>query len=123
MTKWLLTAAALVGLVCLVVVHSGWIDGWPLLIRELVAEVGRAGIVAAILGTIVDEALKRDLVRDAVSATLGYLLAPALKAKLGWVYGQRFVATQTFAVRLEHEPDNGLVRFHGLVTRDIRNVS
>ena len=46
-----------------------------------------------------------------------------LKAKLGWIYGQRFVASQTLAVRLEHEPENGLVRFHGLVTREIRNVS
>ena len=73
--------------------------------------------MAAVLGLIVDEALKKDLVRDAVSATLGYLLPPSLKAKLGWIYGQRFVASQTLAVRLEHEPENGLVRFHGLVSR------
>jgi hypothetical protein len=86
-------------------------------------DLGIALLVAAILGWLVDRALKQDLIRDAVSASIGYLLPNSLKAELAWIYDQKFITEQTFTVRLDHRAQEKAVIFHGHYTRVIRNIS
>ncbi len=85
--------------------------------------IGIAFIIAAILGITVDIYLKQNLANDAVSAALGYLLPDELKDELRWIYDQKFLATQTFNVRLEHIPEKKIVVMHGSVVRKIKNIS
>jgi len=122
-TRRLLVGFFLLGLVAIMastLAHTE--DYWPKLFWDVVAEVGKAFIVAAILGWAVDEALKNDLVRNAVSAALGYLLPDRLKPELGWLYDQKVLATQTYNVRLEHFPENHSVILHATVHRRVENI-
>ena len=99
--------------------------GWLQDVAEniVLAKLGEALLIAGILGLLVDEALKRELVRDAIAVSLGYLLPPEMKPELTWLYDQRLMAEQTFNVRLEHLPGERSVLFHGHYIRIIRNVS
>jgi hypothetical protein len=115
-----LTLLGLIGVLILVLAHSKAIEA-PEIWRDLSAELGRALLIAALLGVVIDEALKRDLIRDAVSAALGYLLPQELKQELGWIYGQQVMASQSFHVRLEHIPKDRVVILHGTVQRKLTN--
>src|SRR3990172_2465654 len=86
-------------------------------------EIGKAFIVASVLGWAVDRALKQDLVRDAVEASIGYLLPPQLRDEMNWVYGQSIIAEQTFSLVLEHQPDEHTVIVRATYDRIIRNIS
>src|SRR4051812_10017244 len=92
-------------------------------LREFCSEIGKALVVAAILGWAVDTALKNDLVRNAVSAALGYLLPDSLKPELNWLYGQQIIAQQIYNVRLEHFLEKRAVKYHGTYQRRIENIS
>jgi len=92
-------------------------------LNHTVVELGKALLIAGILGWAIDEALKNDLVREAVAASLGYLLPERLKPELRWLYDQKVLAGQDFNVRLEHIPEKRCVIFHGTVKRRIENVS
>src|SRR4051812_37749479 len=84
-----LVAAGLWGLLLVMVAH---LHSYSDLLEGLVSEAGKALLVAAVLGYVVDHALKHELVRDAVSAALGYLLPPQLRGEMDWVYGQKVIA-------------------------------
>ncbi len=102
------------------------IDKWlknELFIHLPFVEVGFAFLIAFLLGWAIDTELKRGLVRDAVRSALGYLLPDALKPELRWVYEQKFLAMQTYHVRLQHDEEKQMVFFHGHVTRIIKNTS
>ncbi|SRR6266480_186522 len=99
-----------------------WLDD-VLFIHLPFVEVGFALLIAAFLGWAVDKELKRGLVRDAVSAALGYLLPDPLKSELRWVYEQNILASQTYHVRFEHDEKRGIVFFYGQATRILRNIS
>jgi hypothetical protein len=116
------------GVICvlahLIIKHEElWTGPGLELVSDLVLEVGKALIVAAILGWGVDEALKNDLVRNAVSAALGHLLPDSLKPELVWLYDQQIIAHQIYSVRLQHFPEKRLVKFHGTYNRRIENIS
>jgi hypothetical protein len=86
-------------------------------------ELGKAFAVAAILGLVIDRALKNDLVREAVATSLGHLLPERLKPELRWLYDQKVIASQRWDVLLEHDKENGRVTFNGTVRRRVENVS
>jgi hypothetical protein len=121
-TRRQLIGFALLGglLILLAIVVKSQIPIW---LEELFSEIGKAFIVAAVLGWAVDSALKHDLVRNAVSAALGYLLPESLKPELNWLYDQQIIAQQIYTVRLEHFPDQGAVKVHGTYHRRIENIS
>jgi hypothetical protein len=96
---------------------------WGAHLPDIVAHIGIALLVAAVLAWIVDRSLKQDLISDAVAAAIGYLLPKQLKDELRSLYDQKFIASQTFNVRLEHFPDKKLVVFHGSYFRNVRNSS
>src|SRR6266446_10513793 len=81
-----LTEIGLLGILFLVGAHSISSEPW----NDLLVELGIAFVIASLLGYIVDEQLKRGLVEDAVSASIGYLLPDPLKNELKWVYDQKF---------------------------------
>src|SRR2546426_10783202 len=84
-------------------------------------EIGKAFGVAGILGLAIDRALKNELVREAVSASLGYLLPERLKQELRWLYDQKILVQQIYTVRLEHFPEDSSVRVCGAYNRRIEN--
>src|SRR3954463_8502585 len=59
------------------------------LLTSFVEEIGKALVVACVLGLVVDRAIKKDLVKDAVSSAIGYLLPEQLRNEMHWVYGQK----------------------------------
>lgn len=95
----------------------------PHLLGDFVLEIGKAFVIAGILGWAVDEALKNDLVRNAVSAALGYLLPDRLKTELRWLYDQKILVQEVYAVRLEHFPDERAVRLSGTYNRRFENIA
>ena len=86
-------------------------------------EIGKAFGIAGILGLVIDRALKNELLREAVAASLGYLLPERLKPELRWLYDQRVITQQSYDVTLEHFPEKRYVIFHGTVKRRFENVS
>lgn len=121
-TRRLLALFLALGVIC-ILSYSLSKEYWPHLLREFVLEIGKAFVVASVIGWGVDEALKNDLVRNAVSAALGYLLPDSLKPELNWLYDQQIIAQQIYSVRLEHFPEQGAVKFHGTYHRRIENIS
>jgi hypothetical protein len=101
------------------IVAQSWSTGFG----DFVVKIGQAFFIAGILGLAVDGALKKDLVRDAVAASLGHLLPEQLKTELRWLYDQRILVEQVYHVRLEHLPEERAVRFYGSYNRRFRNVS
>ncbi len=118
---WRLAAFGLFGLALVMLRHA--FQDYEELAFGMMEEIGKAFIVAAVLGWAVDRALKQDLVRDAVEASLGYLLPPQLRDEMNWVYGQDLIAEQTFNLVLEHQPEEHTVIVHATYDRIIRNLS
>ena len=120
----LLSEFILLGLLMIVVPQVPIvIESWDEWLRESVVEFGKAFLVAGLLGWAIDEALKKDLVREAVAASLGYLLPDRLKTELRWLYDQKILVQQVYTVRLEHFPQEHAVRLHGSYNRRFENVS
>jgi len=103
--------------------HSEISKSWDELAKGLGNEIGKAFVIAGLLGLIIDKALKQDLIRNAVAAAIGYLLPESLKAELVWMYDQKFMVNQTFVIRLDHMVAEKRVIFHGHYTRIIQNNS
>jgi hypothetical protein len=118
---WKLFSFGLLGVAFVMLSHAP--EGYAALGLGVLDEIGKALIVAAVLGWAVDLALKQDLVRDAVEAALGYLLPPQLRNEMEWVYGQNLMAEQTFNIVLEHQPEKHTVIVHATYDRIIRNLS
>jgi hypothetical protein len=118
---WRLIAFGLSGLALVMLPHA-W-GTYEVLVKESVSEIGKALIVAGVLGMGVDFALKRDLVRDAVEAAIGYLLPPQLRNEMEWVSGLRVIAEQTYHVTLIHKPEDHVVIVRATYDRIIKNVS
>lgn len=119
----LLFACGMFGFLLLLFPHLRGYDSFTWINWLPISEVGMAFLVAAILGWVVDDALKRDLIRNAVATALGYLLPDSLKDELRWLYDQKFLTEQTFSVRLEHRAEERGAIFHGHYVRTIRNNS
>lgn len=121
--KRLLALIGVLGLVLIIFSYSDAALAIPRLPVSVAEDIGKALIVAAVLGWIVDSALKHDLIRDAVASAIGYLLPPELKKELRWIYDQRVLAQQDFHVVLEHDKSRKLVKLRGTVNRTLRNIS
>jgi hypothetical protein len=126
-TRRLLYLVLLGGGAFILVSHSEFADQWGdhewiKLLRVILDEGGKALIIAGVLGLVIDESLKKDLLRNAVTAALGYVLPDRLKPELGWVYGQKVMGQQSFHVRLEHLVEEHMVVLHGTVVRRIENI-
>ena len=119
--RLLLVLLVLVGVSLLVLAEQPFFAPFPIA-KALSEHSATALVVAGLLGLIIDESLKQELLRDAVAAALGYVLPEPLKRELRWVYDQKVMAQQSFQVRLEHFLDQRRVRFHGTVVRRIENV-
>jgi hypothetical protein len=65
-----------------------WTDG---LESDLAYALGEALVVAGFLGLTVDIFFKRELVRDAFEAGLGYLLPEAMRPEVRWIVGQELL--------------------------------
>lgn len=119
-TLQILLASGLSGLALIMFPH---VDNYHVLWEGTVTELGKALVIAAVLGAIIDGALKRDLVRDAVSASIGYLLPEQLRNEMHWVYGQKVIANQTWHMTLNHVPEHRTVIVRGTYDRVIRNIT
>ncbi len=120
----LLGGFILLGVILVVTPHvPAAVETYPEWVRNSCIEFGKAFVIAGILGWAIDEALKQDLVREAVAASLGYLLPERLKPELRWLYDQKILVQQTYAVRLEHFPEEKAVKFCGTYNRRFENVS
>jgi hypothetical protein len=75
-----------------------WEDSYPLKWVELVHEVGKALIVAAILTWTVEYFLHKrfakELMQDAFEATMGYLFPEEIRGEVRWIYNFPFLADQ-----------------------------
>lgn len=111
------------GLCLILIAHAEIAKDWYGILRDVINELGKALIIAGLLGLAIDSALRQNLIRDAVAAAIGYLLPSPLKAELGWLYDQKFLVEQTFVIRLQHKPKDKAVIFHGHYTRIIHNKS
>lgn len=119
----LLAIFVLLGIVFVLLPHTPWMSSYSEEVRGSFGEIGKAFFIAGILGLAIDSALKKDLVREAVAASLGYLLPERLKPELRWLYDQRVMCTQSYDVVLEHIPEKKCVIFHGIVKRRFENFS
>ncbi len=124
-TRELIGLIFLGGLTILIVVDRPIADvhGWDRVWHSLWTHIGIAFCVAAVLGVTVDWAIKSDLISNAVNASLGYLLPDELKPELIWIFDQKFLANQSFNVRLEHLPNENTVILHATVNRTIENIA
>lgn len=117
--RWFLGVVLLAGIFVLAVSAQLPHDWY----RDLIRDLGIAAVVAAVLGFLVDRTLKHDLAREAVATTLGYMLPPAIRGELAWIYNQEFLCDEhIFHYSLIANPDQTVtIRSHS--TRRIRSIT
>ena len=88
-------------------------------IREILAEIGKALIIAAVLGFTVDMALKKNLAGDALETAFGYTLPAELRDCMKWLYGLKWLCISS---RLEIKLADGGLEDRLEVTRTYRRT-
>ncbi|HZO26702.1 MAG TPA: hypothetical protein VFH48_12020 [Chloroflexota bacterium] len=91
---------------------------------HMVEYVAHGLVVAAILGIVVDHFLKQKLQEEVFKATLGYLLPPALRSAMEWMYSQQVICTYCRVnVTLRPLDDQSAVWVDVEITRRLQNAS
>jgi hypothetical protein len=112
-----------VGVLGIGAVVAGNVASMSHTIKDLFVTGGESLLIAALLGLTVDVFFKRELVRDAFSASFGYCLPEAIRAEARWILGQQLICIshdQHFKLR-EH-PGSERLRLEVEVWRKITNV-
>jgi hypothetical protein len=97
--------------------YSPW--NWS---HELIKEIGVAFLIAATLGTTVDQLMKVELVRDAFFAAFRYAFHPALQNEILRVMRYRLICETHYLRVTIDEIDQEAVRVTFEVTRKIKNI-
>lgn len=111
----------LIGIIFILFSYSRLNQSLP---SKLTHDLGIAFVVAAILGTTVDQFMRQSLAEDAFKASVGYLLPEELRPELEWIYNTTLLATShRHDLVIESCQDNPeVVIVHGTISRTIKNI-
>lgn len=92
-------------------------------LESIVAELGVALVIAAVLAVLVDGTLKLGLSRDVFETTFGYLLPKELQGELQWIYDQKLLCEHHSSHFILTKIDEHSILLRETFDRTFKNIS